>query len=425
MKKFISVFCILAVVFSLVSCGLFRPAGEWHGETVDEGSTTLSPNTFDTSDMTSADTADTEVQGTVSDETDTATDLSKAEPARVSFIGCGDNIIYYGNVREAAGKSTSGRTYGFAYSYEHVASLISGADVAFINQETLMCGDGFELSYYPTFNSPQDVGLDLVDVGFDVINIANNHMLDQTGTGLERTIAFWNEQPVLMIGGYESEADYNTPRYLEAGGLKIAFLSYTYGTNGFALADSYNAWVPYLNEEEIKAQTATAKENSDILIVSVHWGEEGSFVPSESQKNYAKLFADLGVDVIVGHHPHVIQPVEWIDGADGGRTLCVYSLGNFMAEQAYDYNMVGGMISFDMVRAETGETSIENALFIPTVFHFNSSFYNNQVWLMEEYTADMASAHGIAAYGRYTSLDTLKKYVTDTVSPEFLPDFLK
>lgn len=414
MKKHVSVFLALILLLSFTSCGLFRPAGKWE-ETL-RNDTEQSPT-------------DTAVQTAETSETAAVTE-PLAEPTKVSFIGCGDNIIYYGNVREAAGKATSGRKYGFAYSYEHIAPLISNADVAFINQETLMCGDGYELSYYPHFNSPREVGLDLVDLGFDVINIANNHMLDKSGDGLEKTIEFWKEQPVLMIGGYDSEEDYNTPRFLEVNGLKIGFLSYTFHTNGLIIGKQYSAWIPYLNEkyvsdEEIKKHIAVAREQSDVLIVSVHWGEEGSFTPSDEQKKYAALFADAGVDVIIGHHPHVIQPVEWIEGSNGGKTLCVYSLGNFMAEQAADYNMVGGMISFEMVRSADGSISIEDPLFIPTVFHFNSSFYNNQIWLMEDYTADMASAHGISYYGNHTTLDKLKKYVTSTVSSEFLPDFLK
>ncbi|MBQ7827509.1 MAG: CapA family protein [Clostridia bacterium] len=426
MRKILSFAIFLAIMFSLCSCGLFRPAGEWHE--------TNSPARPDPA--VSTDTPMNESQTVATTEP-----VPTVEPARVSFVGCGDNIIYYGNVREAATKAPAGRQYGFAYSYDRVRSIIEGADVAFINQETLMCGEGYELSYYPTFNSPQDVGLDLVEVGFDVVNIANNHMVDKGGAGLEKTIGFWKTQPVLMIGGYESEEDFNTPRYLESGGLKIAFLSYADHTNGIPLYDGYNAWAPYLDEKDtsmaqsgiisdeaiatITQQVTEAKQNAEIVIVSVHWGAEGAFKPSEEQSKFAKLFADLGVDVIVGHHPHVIQPVQWIEGEGGNKTLCVYSLGNFMAEQAYDYNMVGGMISFDMVRSDKGETSIENVQFIPTVFHHNASFYNNQVWLMEEYTADMAANHGISYYGNRTTLDKLKKYVTDTVSPEFLPDFLK
>ena len=425
MKKITVLVLVAVMLSSLTSCGLFRPAGDWTPQTGTDvpavtGSTAVSE------DVT---------------ETETSAPVPTVPAAKVSFIGCGDNIIYYGNVREAASKAPAGRKYGFAYSYDKVGHLIKGADVAFINQETLMCGEGFNISYYPAFNSPQDVGLDLVDVGFDVVGIANNHMLDKGGKGLEKTIEFWKSQPVTMIGGYTSEEDFNTPRYLERGGMKIAFLSYADHTNGIPLYDGYNAWIPYLDEKDtamsqtdsisdeakatIASQVAKAKENADIVIVSVHWGAEGQFTPSKEQKSFAKLFADNGVDVIIGHHPHVIQPVEWIEGDNGNKTLCVYSLGNFMAEQAYDYNMVGGMISFDMLRSETGETSVENVQFIPTVFHHNASFYNNQVWLMEEYTADMAASHGISYYGNRTTLDKLKKYVTDTISPEYLPDFLK
>ncbi len=416
MRRILSVLFAVFVIMSAVSCGLFRPAGKW-----------------EESDKQSESEQMTDEKTTVTDTTPPESD-PVTEAAKVSFVGCGDNIIYYGNIRDAAGKSDAGRKYGFKYSFEHVSDMISGADVAFINQETLMCGDGYEISYYPTFNSPQDLGYDLVELGFDVVNIANNHMLDKSGAGLEKTMEFWREQPVLMIGGYESEEDYNTPRYLEKNGLKIAFLSYTYGTNGFTIGNGYNAWIPYLykntaNEEidaeTIKNQTAAAKAEADVVIVSVHWGKEGAMTPSESQKECAKFFADCGVDVIVGHHPHVIQPVEWIDGEGGNKTLCIYSLGNFMAEQEYDYNMVGGMISFDIVRDTKGNTTVENVLFTPTVFHFNSAFYNNQVWRMEDYTAEMAASHGISYYGHRTSLEKLKKYVTDTVSPEFLPDFLK
>jgi len=426
MKKIMSALCALCILLSMLSCGDLTSRKE--------------AVTSATTDDASSYADDTGIS--IKTEEVTTEPAPVFEPARVSFVGCGDNIIYYGNIREAATKAPAGRQYGFAYSYELVGDMIEAADVAFINQETLMCGEGYDISYYPQFNSPRDLGYDLIDVGFDVINIANNHMLDKGGDGLERTIEFWkSRESVLMIGGYNSEEDFNTPRYLESNGMKIAFLSFADHTNGMSINNTYEAWTPYLDEKDISmvqsgiisdeakatitAQVATAKANSDIVIVSVHWGDEGAFSPSEEQKKFAKIFADCGVDVIIGHHPHVIQPVEWIEGTNGNKTLCVYSLGNFMAEQAFDYNMVGGMIEFDMVRTETGETYIENVVFNPTVFHFNSAFYNNQVWLMEDYSDELASSHGISYYGRYTTFDKLKKYVTDTISPEFLPEFFK
>lgn len=349
------------------------------------------------------------------------TDAPDVPEQRLSFLGCGDNIVYYGNVREAAAVAVpGGRQYNFAPTYTFVADMIRDADISFINQETLMCGDGWEFSYYPMFNGPQDMGLDLVDLGFDVVGMANNHMLDKGGEGLEAAIAFWKQQDVLMIGGYMGEEEY-THRILERDGVRIAFLSYTYGTNGLSLYPGFEVVIPYLDEATVEKQVRAARADADIVMVSVHWGEEGSFEPTEEQRKYAKIMNEAGADVIIGHHPHVIEPVEWFTSSGGQRTLCVYSLGNFIGEQAYDYNMVGGMISFDIVKK--GETAyIENPVFTPTVYYFDSSFYSNCVYPMTSFTEELAASHGIGSYGNYTSLGKLRAYVTDTISPEFLPE---
>ena len=346
----------------------------------------------------------------------------------VSFIGCGDNIIYAGNIKDARSKALpGGRQYNFKPMYENVADIIESADIAFINQENVMCGEGYEISYYPMFNSPQELGYDLQELGYDVVNIANNHMLDKDSAGLEKTIEFWkNMDGVLMIGGYENEEDYDNLRILESNGIKIAFLSYTYGTNGLTKSASSDVVIPYIDDEDIIRQTANAKQNADVVLVSVHWGYEGAFTPNSEQKRVAKLFADCGVDAIIGHHPHVLQPVEWIEGKDGNRTLCVYSLGNFMAEQAYDYNMVGGIISFDIVQIADAEPYIDNVLFTPTVFHFPSNFYNNTIYLMEDYTPELAAVHGVRTFYKHTlTYDRLIEYATDTIDEQFLPEFLK
>ena len=344
----------------------------------------------------------------------------------VSFLGVGDNIVYAGTVRDAQKNAQSGgRKYNFKPIYSEVSDMIEKADLSFINQETLMCGDDYAFSYYPTVNGPQDMGLDLYELGFDVVGMANNHMLDKGSAGLEKTIAFWDTVPVTTVGGYKDKADYDQVRVVEKNGIKIAFLAYAEHTNGMSPSKKYNAHIPYLKEADIEAEVKKAKECSDLVFVSVHWGDEGAFKPNALQKKYAKQFADAGVDVILGHHPHVIQPVEWIEGKEGNKTLCVYSLGNFMAEQAYAYNMVGGMISFDIVSVSGAKPTLENVVFIPTVFDWGTAFYNNKVYLLERYTAKMASNHGIKSYGRTTSLSQLRGYVDSTISPEFLSDAYK
>lgn len=346
---------------------------------------------------------------------------------KVSFVGCGDNIIYKGTVKDAKLLAVDGgREYNFKPMYDNVAETVKNADIAFINQETLMCGEGYDLSYYPTFNSPQDVGYDLIELGYDVVNIANNHMLDKGADGLGKTIAFWKSTEPLMIGGYENEDDYNSLKILSKNGIDIAFLSYTYGTNGFKLPSSSTLKIPYINDEDIIRQTAAARQSSDFVVASVHWGNEGQMTPDSEQRRIAQLMADSGVDVIIGHHPHVIQPVEWLTGANGNKTLCVYSLGNFSAEQAYDYNMVGGIIKFDIVKTDNEYPCIENVVFNPTVFHFNSDFRGNRIYFMQDYTPELAAKHGVKCYYKNSlSYDRLVGYAKNTVSEEFLPEDMK
>ncbi len=338
----------------------------------------------------------------------------------ISFAACGDNIMYYGTIRD--GKKCAyegGREHNFAPIYENIKHIIEGADIAFINQESPMAGEGYELGTYPHFNSPQDLAYDLLDAGYDVVNIANNHMLDTGSEGLLRTIEFWNTLPVVTLGGYLDEEDCNNMRVVEREDVKIGFLSYTYSTNGYKLKSGYDIFIPYIDETLIETQIKAARERFDLVFVSIHWGNENNMKQSESQSTLAKKMADWGADVILGHHPHVLQPIEWIEREGGGRTLCIYSLGNFVAEMPRDYNLLGGIMTFDIVRRD-GELSIENPILIPTMYYYNKSFYKNSVHLLENFTSDMAKSIGLSYYGQSTNLDRLYGYLEKTISSEFL-----
>lgn len=408
----------LLLSVSLVSCAgsLFRPATpaqttapETDPETPSEEETEPVFVPIDTD-------AETEPETTEPPEPDVRT---------VSFLGAGDCIIYYGNVRDAKYCSVDGgRAYNFAPMFANVKERIASADIAFINQETLMCGDGYDFSYYPYFNGPQDLVYDLAETGFDVINIANNHMLDKKAAGLSATMDLYDTlDGVTMIGGYRDRADYENVRVVEKNGIRVAFLSYTEHTNYITLDAGSPIVIPYPDPEAIPGEIARAKKMADFVIVSVHWGSENTFTPNAKQKELASLFAESGADAIIGHHPHVIQPVEWIECEDGRRTLCVYSLGNFIAEQEYDFQMLGGMISFDMVLTD-GVPSIVNAEFIPTVYYFNISFYKNQVYYLKDFTDALAASHGLPYYGRTLYLSNLKTYLNNTVSSAFLGEYL-
>lgn len=357
---------------------------------------------------------------------DTGEVTNAPETNHISFLAAGDNIVYRGNVGEAAKHALpGGRIYNFMHQYSEISSLVADADISFVNQETLMTGDGYSLSYYPWFNSPQDMGYDLVDLGFDIINIANNHMLDWGALALDKTIDFWrNKTDAFIIGDYLNADEYEDVRIYECRGINIAFLSYTYATN-MGFGHPSDIAIPYLKKETVARQVSAAREAADMVIVSVHWGNENHFKPDSSQIEYAQLMCDAGADVVIGHHPHVIGPVAWLDGKDGHKMLCAYSLGNLAAEMAHDYNMVGGLLTFGIVSEYGQKPYIVDPVLIPTVFYYNMSFRNNRVYLMRDFTEEMAAGHGIGFYGNHMTAQKLRSYVTDTVSHEFLPDYMK
>lgn len=333
------------------------------------------------------------------------------ETARISFLAAGDNVIHpciYIDAKRRADEST--REYNFKPMYADVADFIAGFDLAFINQETLMGGAELGYSGYPNFNSPQDLGLDLIELGFDIVSIANNHMCDKGVKGLAGTIDFWKSQDIMMIGGYENAEDYETPRIIELEGIKIALLSYTYGTNGHTLPASSELVVPYIDDETIVRQCAAANEAADFVIVSVHWGNENQYEPSEEQKHTAKLLAENGVDVIIGHHPHVLQPIEWIE-TDAGETLCIYSLGNLVSAMQYWQNMVGGFFTFDIVVMSDGEVYADSPQFVPTAFYYGPSYYNSHLYFLSDYPADVAATHGTKnLYNSSATPDDMKRF---------------
>lgn len=347
------------------------------------------------------------------------------ETKKASFVGCGDNIIYYGTWRDARSKSDGTREYNFKPIYKNVQDMISSADIAFINQETV-CAQSFEVESYPTFNSPVDLTYDIKEIGYDVVCLANNHMLDKGALGLREAFDNWNDRGLHVIGAYEEKDEGRYITYYEKNGIIIAFVAYTYGTNLAQDPAREGLYAPYLKQSDVAGDVKEAYNNSDFVIVSVHWGDEGSMTPSDEQRNYAKIMAENGADVIIGHHPHVLQPVEWIEGLNGHKTLCAFSLGNFVHEQDRDYNVPGGILSFDIVKEGDGRGAVSEPQLIPTVCHYPANFYNNTVYFLEDYTEELAASHAVRTYYKNSiSLERLIKYVTDTVSEEFLPDYLK
>jgi len=349
--------------------------------------------------------------------------IVEPEYKKITFAACGDNIIYQAGFTDAAERASGGREYDFSPNYMYIKDVISSADVAFINQETLVAGSEYGYSDYPRFNSPRDVVYDLIDTGFDVISMANNHMLDMGTSGLGDTIAFYKTlSGITMIGGYDSEEDFMTPRVIDVDGIRIAFIAFTYGTNGLSLANDSDIYIPYIDDGDIERSVAAAKEVSDVVIVSMHWGNENSFTPTDDQRHAAQVCADCGVDVIVGQHPHVIQPIEWIEGANGNKMLCIFSLGDLIAVMTRASNMLGGVATFDIVQ-DGDDFRIENPMYEPTVFYFGPSYYNGHIYWLRDFDDDLASTFA-NVYGVTADRDDLTSLVSEVIDAEFLPSWI-
>ncbi|MEG2706240.1 MAG: CapA family protein [Erysipelotrichaceae bacterium] len=350
----------------------------------------------------------------------------------ISFIGVGDNLIHDSIYKEAdqlAGTEGDG-TYDFTGMYEPVKDDIKKADLAFINQETILGGDDLGLSGYPTFNSPSVIASQLNQVGFDLVNTASNHALDKGMLGIENAKATWSkEKNMITAGTYTSNEDRNNIPVIKRKGVTFSFLAYTYGTNGVSLPNDY--CVALFDDARITSDVQAAKEVSDVVIVSAHWGDENMNQTSEMQKHYAQLFADLKVDVVIGTHPHVIQPIEWVKGTTGNETLVVYSLGNFLSGMLDVGNVLGGEIKFDFVKNQKSkEIKVKNVKWIPLVTHYKGdpnnimeSRNNYKIYRLSDYSEEMAKTHGLNNYeGQSVKVDDLMERTKKVIDEKWMMD---
>lgn len=355
--------------------------------------------------------------------TGTKQETKTSETTVVSFMGVGDNLIHetvYNDALQDDG------TYDFSKMYTNFKKDAKESDIAFINQETVLGGESLGLSGYPTFNSPTEIAKNLEKAGFNLANLATNHCLDRGEQGIANELEAFSNTNIVTDGVYTSQEAFNAIPTFKKKGITFSFLVYTYGTNGIAPDYDYN--VSYLDDDQIKSDVQKAKEISDVVIVSAHWGDENTFEPNDLQKHYAQLFADCGVDVVIGTHPHTIQPVKWIKGNSGNKMLCVYSLGNFIGGMLTTDNAIGGEIKFDFVK-KNDKITIENVKWIPTVIHFEGNQdniievrYNYKAYKLSQYSDKLAKKHVLNGYdGNVVNI----KYITNKTKEVIDEKYLK
>ena len=268
-----------------------------------------------------------------------------AAQQRFSLIAAGDALIHRGVYNAAALK---GGGYDFRPMLRFVKSRVSAHDVAFYNQETILGGVKLGLSTYPRFNSPREVGDAFLDAGFNLVSLANNHTLDRGEKGVLASLEYWKDKDwVVTAGSYADRETSEGIRFFKAGGISCAFMAYTTTTNGLKAPKGKEYYVSVYSLEKVKQDVEKARRKADAIIVSMHWGDEYVFKPTAGQKKIAEQLASLGVNLVLGHHPHVVQPVAMVKD-----TLVVYSLGNFISAQNELYKLIGLMVSLDVVKTE-------------------------------------------------------------------------
>ena len=282
----------------------------------------------------------------------------KITETSLSLIMVGDCLIH-GAIYDDA-KTTNG-SYDFSKMLELVKPIIQSYDLAFYNQESILGGVELGLSSYPRFNAPKEVGDAFLDLGFNLVSLANNHTLDKGKSGIYSSLNYWQgKENVMTAGTYSSEENRITPNIMEKNGITYALLAYTTTTNGLTPFKDEPYLITVYDEELVKADIERLRDKVDLLMVSMHWGEEYTHNPTEEQKIISEYLASLNVDIIIGHHPHVVQPIDFI-----GNTMVIYSLGNFIASQ-YGINKLTGLMAGVTVKKTTIDDQTTLTLEEPT-----------------------------------------------------------
>lgn len=278
----------------------------------------------------------------------------KPKEYSASLVMVGDLLVH--DRLYNAMKTSNG--YDFKPALTYIKDIVKEYDIAYYNQETILGGEEIGLSSYPSFNSPYEVGDAMIDAGFNLVSLATNHTLDRGEKAITNSVNYWNEHPsVLAVGSYLSFEERDKVRIKEVNNITYTMLNYTYGTNGIKVPEGkeylVNVWPctgsdPRVDTKyqeykiKVKEDIDRVRDKVDVLIVSMHWGIEYTHTPTKYQEDMANYLSSLGVDIIIGTHPHVVMPITYIDD-----TLVIYSLGNFLSAQEtnVDYNTTVGLLS--------------------------------------------------------------------------------
>lgn len=282
-------------------------------------------------------------------------------------------------------------TYNYDHFFANLSDEFSDADIAMVNQETILGGTEHGLEDFPYFNSPQELGDAEVKAGVDVAISATNHSLDHGYEGICWTLDYWRSKhpEVLVPGIADTEEVARTPNIIERNGIKVGVLSYTAFTNGLYPPSDKTWCINVLENCDIPGDVARMREaGADIVVACPHWGVEYVHEPHASEYAWADVLVEAGVDAIIGTHPHVIQPVEVLEDADGKRIPVFWSLGNYISSQIDKPRMVGGMAKLTFEKTSAGSRVVSYSM-TPLVTH-RAWDVTMSVYRLADYTDKLA-----------------------------------
>lgn len=395
---------LLLIVTVLAGCSIDKKTGGVILEpslsevgTEGDGGKASNPNETSMTDKNISDAFSETIDESSEDKLNKTTEGPDSE---ITLVMIGD-VLLHTKIHDS-GKREDG-TLNYDHLFKNVKEDLEAADLAIVNQEVILGGKELGLTGYPSFNGAFEVGDALVKAGIDVVLHATNHTLDKGKKGVLNCMNYWktNHPQIAVLGINDSqEAQDNNIYIYEKGNIKVAILNYTYGTNGIPLPKDMPYIVNLLDKSKIERDVKRAKELADFIIVAPHWGTEYMHTPSKSQRELAEYMAELGVDLVIGAHPHVIQPVEWIESDNGNKMLVYYSLGNFINStnergDGIADRMVGAMAQVTIGKKEGEEVSVKNYSAVPLVTHMKTGVGLITTYKFEDYSAELAKENEI------------------------------
>lgn len=335
------------------------------------------------------------------------------ETHKVDIVAVGDNLIHNSVLKSGLQEDN---TYNFDRLFDIMRQDFQEADIAIINQETILGGSFRPYDGYPNFNSPFELGDAIVKAGFDVVLQASNHTLDVGTQGVVNCIEYWRQQNgITYLGINIDESEREDIKVVEKNGIRFALLNYTYGLNGRTLPKDKKYLVNLIDTTMIINDLRKADTLADFTIVFPHWGVEYVYEPNKSQRKLAKMMTKYGADLIIGTHPHVLQPVEWIE-ANGNKALCYYSLGNYTSGQKATPRVLGGMAKVT-IRKEQDSVYVENAEIIPTITHYEwvNGTSLHQTYKLSDYTTTLEKRHSLNYYDSTFSFKAMQELANQIV----------